>query len=254
MFDPATSLSAEDEVLQDVVKDSESHATKNQTEWTPALKNELSQYTEKNNGICSCLAKCECNSIKNHLDSIIGTASIFYDIITMVISVLDLITDVLVMIDYYNNGHDYFFTCSLIILIFAQLSYCLAFSIRHSNTYLPRYVYFLVFICCLPFSPIISFVFYFTTDQGFCSDLLDSCPLFNITYSSADSGQNESKFRVWFKQKLDKHIGFILEAACEAFPQSILQMIAIVYLNETNNYLVLLINHLYLVFLLVKIY
>ena len=36
------------------------------------------------------------------------------------------------------------------------------------------------------------------------------------------------------EDKVFKHMGFILEAMVEAFPQAILQMTAIVYFNEPN--------------------
>ena len=38
----------------------------------------------------------------------------------------------------------------------------------------------------------------------------------------------------FIKEKLDKNLGFILEAAIEAFPQSLLQIVAIVYYQEAN--------------------
>ena len=44
----------------------------------------------------------------------------------------------------------------------------------------------------------------------------------------------DSKIIQFIKKKLDKHLGFILEAAIEAFPQSLLQIIAIVYYQEAN--------------------
>ena len=45
---------------------------------------------------------------------------------------------------------------------------------------------------------------------------------------------SDSDFTKWLKTKLDKHLGFILEAAIEAPPQSLLQIIAIVYFQEAN--------------------
>ena len=47
----------------------------------------------------------------------------FYDVATAVLSCIDLVTDVLVMIDYYNKGYSAFFYISLIVISFAQLSY-----------------------------------------------------------------------------------------------------------------------------------
>ena len=38
----------------------------------------------------------------------------------------------------------------------------------------------------------------------------------------------------WIRSKLNKHLGFLLEAAIEAFPQSLLQIVAIVVYQEAN--------------------
>ena len=43
-----------------------------------------------------------------------------------------------------------------------------------------------------------------------------------------------SPLEQWFQEKLRKHIGFILESILEAFPNAILQMIAIVYYEKAN--------------------
>ena len=50
-----------------------------------------------------------------------------YDVFTIVVSLLDIITDVIVLIEFYLHGHMAFFYCSLIILLMAQLSYTVAF-------------------------------------------------------------------------------------------------------------------------------
>ena len=53
--------------------------------------------------------------------------SYFYDTLTGCISILDVVTDVLVMIEFYKKDRFIFFIASLIILIIAQLSYILSF-------------------------------------------------------------------------------------------------------------------------------
>ena len=45
---------------------------------------------------------------------------------------------------------------------------------------------------------------------------------------------DDSNMIKFIKRKLDRHLGFILEAAIEAFPQSLLQLTAIVYYEEAN--------------------
>ena len=54
--------------------------------------------------------------------------SIFYDILTIFISFADLITDLLMLYTYYINGWIPFFVLSIIIIVLAQLSYCVLFT------------------------------------------------------------------------------------------------------------------------------
>lgn len=54
--------------------------------------------------------------------------------------------------------------------------------------------------------------------------------------------RNEGNFKAsgksqaaqWLLAKLNKHIGFIIEAGVEAFPQALLQLCAICYYNEAD--------------------
>ena len=45
---------------------------------------------------------------------------------------------------------------------------------------------------------------------------------------------DDSAMIKFIKRKMNKHLGFVLEAAIEAFPQSLLQIVAIVIYQETN--------------------
>ena len=60
--------------------------------------------------------------------------NICYDVFTILISLIDFITDILVMAQFYNNNQSTFFIISLIILIIAQLSYCLTFAVKNTDT------------------------------------------------------------------------------------------------------------------------
>ena len=217
--------------------------------YSSTLKDELSHYHEKTEDSWlrrhCCLGK-SCDCIRNNLDSIIDTAGGFYDGITMTVSVIDLITDVLVLIEYYNKGYTPFFYSSLSILCFAQLSYCIAFSLKYADTWSSSFTKGCIVLGCLPFAPILSFVFYIVEDPNSClARCLDNCcDCLSFDSNNNNNGgghkQSVSKFRAWFEKKLLKHMGFILEASCEALPQSILQMIAIVYYNETGNILAII--------------
>merc|ERR1712176_1150824 len=50
-----------------------------------------------------------------------------------------------------------------------------------------------------------------------------------------NTSKKASKFKQFFEEKIEKHLGFILESLIEAFPQAILQMAAIVIYKEPNT-------------------
>ena len=259
------------------------------TNYSSTIKTELSKYHEKQELTFLQKYVCCCNTnkwhdwIANNLDSIINTFSITYDGITMIVSFMDLVTDILVLTEYYNKKYDYFFTTSLCIIIFAQLSYCVAFTLRYTRSSQANCQKFEVFLCCLPFSPIMSFIIYLVEMPNSClahrlqswtsnlsfnnknnnnsrninnnnnnnqvnshyyrnGDVIvrrggdgDHHANSNYAYREDEEEGKKSAIRIWFEEKLLKHMGFILEALFEALPQSILQMIAIVYYNETDN-------------------
>ena len=55
--------------------------------------------------------------------------NLIYDILTILISIADVTTDIIVLIGFYNSDRMTFFTISLIILILAQCSYSMAFGL-----------------------------------------------------------------------------------------------------------------------------
>ena len=53
-----------------------------------------------------------------------------YDILTILISIADVATDIIVLIDWYNKERMAFFFISLSILILAQCAYSIAFALK----------------------------------------------------------------------------------------------------------------------------
>ena len=182
---------------------------------------------------------CECKVGQNDQDCLFRSLSIVYDLFAITIGTLDLITDILVLISYYTNGHGTLFIISLTVLIIAQISYCIGFAIKNTGGFseCSRNIFEItvVSLCCLPFAPFMSFIFYLTDDKN---NWLSKFLTQNFSYIEIDSNnfasQDEAPFRQMMEKKILKHMGFILEACLEALPQSILQMYAIVYFNETN--------------------
>ena len=170
-----------------------------------------------------------------------------YDIFTAIISLLDVITDLMVLVEFYVLSRMEFFYASLIILIVAQIAYCIAFWFKFESSYDSFGGAVAAFCCLLPFAPILSFAFFFTADSNSClsvclSDFYSGCHcnIENIEYANSNNSSGDAEleaFREWMRAKLSKHMGFIIEALVEAFPQSILQLIAIVYFNDTDNYI-----------------
>ena len=58
-------------------------------------------------------------------------SDIVYDTLTILISIADVTTDIIVLISFYNQGRISFFVISLIILSLAQLAYSTLFLFRY---------------------------------------------------------------------------------------------------------------------------
>ena len=175
--------------------------------------------------------------------------NILYDIFTAIISILDVVTDILVTMDFFFKGRTEFGIASLVILGVAQVAYAIAFWFKFDSSFESFGGAVAAFCCLLPFSPILSFAFYFTASEDTalyqCLSSLYSCrsctfPLGTASHHSSNNNGGDAELealREWMKEKLSKHLGFIIEAMVEAFPQSILQLSAIVYFGDTDNYL-----------------
>ena len=120
-----------------------------------------------------------------------------FDILTIVISLSDLITDLLILNSYYTNGYYTFFYLSLSVVILAQLSYCWAFTVLFSENDDSICVQVCTFITCLMFSPLLSIIMYLArdTENEFTKKILhDTCGLRTETYQS--SNNKSLKFNV----------------------------------------------------------
>ena len=130
-----------------------------------------------------------------------------YGYFAIFISLLDLTTDILVLIEFYAAERTTFFVISLSILIIAQISYVVAFISRCGHA--ARADSIPIFIAILLCTPFVSIVMY----------IAEKYNTFNNAYND-DEGANVIKsLRKWMDRKLRSHLGFILEATIEAFPQ-----------------------------------
>jgi len=88
-------------------------------------------------------------------------------------------------------------------------------------------------MCLLPFGTFVAFCFYLNDrDIG---DFQTGMKRINLRTDNNLYGSSAySKSVLWIRSKLNRHLGFLLEAIIEAFPQSMLQIVAIVYYQEAN--------------------
>ena len=179
-----------------------------------------------------------CSSI---IDCISQTLTHSYDLLTILISIADVTTDVWVIYKFYIDKRETFFLIALIIMIVAQLSYAIAFVFRfqprwsmlHTNTEIRGIV---MFCTILPLTPIMSFIFYWCeiNDKNWFIKFLDKMFYIEDELHLDADNIDQPKILLWIKKKARKHMGFILEAMVEAIPQSIIQLIAIVYYQDTE--------------------
>eukprot|EP01083_Nonionella_stella_P041697 112955_1 len=164
------------------------------------------------------------------------TFNTIYDIMAASISLADIATDIIILVQFYLQNRMIFFYASLSILLLANLSYVMVFMKRYTSG-----TDFLGLICVgfmlFPIAPVLSFLMYFMDDNNGCVTqcVLNRCLRnFQFGFYGFVSSERNSHLHQWFETKISKHIGWILESVLESIPQTVLQMIAIVYYNEIN--------------------
>ena len=196
--------------------------------------NEESHIQEINEHNDSWLDKCDaCLSLCPFTR--IGECFVFllnysYDLLTILISIADVTTDIWVIYNYKTQNRNAFFIISLIVMIVAQLSYSIAFVIRFcwNSSVHPRTIFFFYLFCILPLTPVMSFIFFIVSFEGNCITTLLDYLGFVDDWDGADPTRirpDQAPIVVWIEKKLQKHMGFIMEAMIEALPQSIIQLI-----------------------------
>ncbi len=183
---------------------------------------------------------------------------IAFDSLTILISFADVVTDVFVLYEWYINGHYGYFYTSLSILILANISYFIMFWIKMFKYCGGDYpcdkfnvagnIFVILFSTI--FSFLLPYIIYFYESPHFFKDTseylqeyLDLTASVNVlpqqlldAIKSMDENFDDLKVKAILNKKLNSHIGFLLETFVESFPQSIIQMIAILQFSasETN--------------------
>jgi len=162
-----------------------------------------------------------------------------HDAWTVISSAIDIITDVLVACSFYNKGHMTFFWLSILIFTAAQLSYAFLFT----GTWASKHSTFgklAVFMCVLPFGQLIPI---FTWLESFRIPVIDQClgslsltptgkPK-NTAEAAAETSEADSLWG-YIQRKYTAHAGFLAEAFVEAIPQAVLQLVAVLVVDDTS--------------------
>ena len=158
-----------------------------------------------------------------------GCLGISYDILAQVISILDMITDFIVCVQYYQKDRMVFFGISLAILLLALIAYDFTFMLNLSNE--KRLKELWLFLVMLPLSPLIPFILYFTADSKSKAAIWfkDMC-CFDIRLQKRNISTDKSKLRQFMENKIRKHMGFIVEALVEGTYYSIVLSILIEFI------------------------
>ena len=202
-------------------------------------KDELDSDIKNNQNSCldNCLLwlinTCPIDPMKSCISTSLTTS---YDLLTILISIADVTTDVWVIYNYKIQNRQVFFDLSLAVMILAQLSYAIAFVMRFENDMCEKPCKHIALFCViLPMTPFMSFIFYWLSFDN--NILINTIKHFGFRdeFSSANNiHKKQAPIIIWIKKKMLKHMGFIMEAVFEALPQSIIQLIAIVYYQDTE--------------------
>lgn len=139
-----------------------------------------------------------------------------FDIMAGVVSLLDLTTDLIILITWWNEGRMVFFYISLVILSLAQCSYLIVFYMLHGKKK-PCCHSFLSVLCTIPFAPILSFIMYFvSTEDSKLANFIDNYLLcYNCRWEQHSPDRTKSPMQQAIDEKLHKHIGFLMESLIE---------------------------------------
>ena len=160
----------------------------------------------------------------------IYSASLLLDALTAAASMADMVTDVLVLGQFFQAGMTPFFVASLCVLVLAQASFTLLFVAERTDCRVGMTEWqkakrrALVFVCVFPFAQFVPILSYATATF----DMPRLQRVLEALHVGKRAGRNSSASTRWeeVKNKIHAHRGFLLEAFAEAIPQCAIQLIA----------------------------
>ena len=147
-------------------------------------------------------------------------AAVVFDIVSALVSLLDLATDIIILITWYNQDRMVFFWISISILILAQISYLTIFYYNHGESFgdwEDNLRSFISLLCTIPCAPFLSFVFWVVSDkESVLRDFIDDYLLcYHFDWNDYYISSVQSAKRQWLDRTLYSHLGFICEALVE---------------------------------------
>mmetsp|Transcript_150840 Transcript_150840/g.484768 ORF Transcript_150840/g.484768 Transcript_150840/m.484768 type:complete len:671 (-) Transcript_150840:211-2223(-) len=153
------------------------------------------------------------------------------DAFTISVSVADIVTDVLVLLEFQRLGYEAFFSASAAVFGLSQFCYAFLFVASYAGHCRPL-KRCAVFVAVLPFSQLVPL---FTWLEALHVTRIDLCLLaVGLKPSAAggegEAGQGDAGDSLWgfVQSKYQSHAGFLVEAFVEAIPQAVLQTIFVV--------------------------
>jgi len=169
--------------------------------------------------------------------------SFSFDFLSVLISLSDIVTDLMITSYYYQTGKMNFFYVAVGILVLTQIAYTALFIFNYFPSPTPKevvYASFSVFFVA-QFVPLMIWLDSLDLDciQGLHKRFGLKPPgrgkLNNLSFTQLLEDEEFDKFIFeWIKIKAMAHFGFLVESVLEAFPQSILQMVCIIWYQEAE--------------------
>lgn len=154
-----------------------------------------------------------------------------FDVFTVLLSVTDVVTDVLVLIEMRRLGYETLFSISLSIFALSQISYTVMFVNLFASDQVPHKKA----LCFLVVLPLAQFVPFFNWLESLhLAPVVHVMEKLGLEASDEPKRSDEKGFKEAIEGKLRSHLGFIMEAFVEAIPQAALTTIFIVVLGHAS--------------------
>lgn len=157
---------------------------------------------------------------------------VFYDFFMAFLCMVDVVSDAMILYEFYTSGEWTFFALSLTVFCIAQIAYTVLFVAMYVRNYDDSYDVrkALWFLCVLPFGQLVPILICI---QSYRLPLVDRIfRAFNLDPEVRVS-TNDDPLKQYIMKKLYTQGGFLVESVLESIPQSIIQFIYL--LNTTNN-------------------